>query len=280
MSSYSEFLGRRSLGGAAVLVLLCGPLLADLFPDKALEAAVRKFSATKRDTDMPLTVEDVKDISTVEGVGKGIKDLTGLENLKSLALLNLAGNEISDLSALAGLKGLQWLDLSKNKIKDLKPLENLGSLQYLQLADNEVSDLAPLAKLERLTSLYLSRNKVADLAPVAGLKKLWSLYVDHNAVSDLKPVAELKRLTTIDVRANQISDLAPLAGLTDLRSFVLLSDNKISDISVLIDMAKKDQEKEKRFAPYWEVHLTGNPLKDEQVEALRKISRVVKFEKK
>ena len=50
-----------------------------IFPDKNLEAVVRKSVYAKRNTDEPITEEDVLNISTVKGRGKGIRDLTGLE---------------------------------------------------------------------------------------------------------------------------------------------------------------------------------------------------------
>jgi hypothetical protein len=43
----------------------------DLFPDKALEAAVRAEVFAKRYNQEPLTVDDVKTISQVVGKGKG-----------------------------------------------------------------------------------------------------------------------------------------------------------------------------------------------------------------
>ncbi|MEO8270613.1 MAG: hypothetical protein ABI557_12900, partial [Aureliella sp.] len=52
----------------------------DLFPDKGLEAAVRYEVFAKRYNQEPLTAEDVKNISKVEGKGKDIKSLQGLEN--------------------------------------------------------------------------------------------------------------------------------------------------------------------------------------------------------
>jgi internalin A len=51
-----------------------------IFPDKALEAAVRKQVFAKRDNQEVLTAEDVATVSIIEGKKAGIKDLTGLEN--------------------------------------------------------------------------------------------------------------------------------------------------------------------------------------------------------
>src|SRR5882724_1137904 len=86
---------------------------APVFKDKNLEKAVRKFVFEKRDNDKPIIEADVANLSTVQGAGMDIADLSGLEKC-----LNLAS-----------------LDLPKNKVKDLAPLKGLSRLQYLNLAD-------------------------------------------------------------------------------------------------------------------------------------------------
>ena len=244
-----------------------------LIPDKNLEAAVRRSVFEKRDNDKPLTAEDLEKISTITGRGKGIKSLQGLEHCRALAELVLPDNEIGDLSPLKDLKELQTATLSNNKIKDLKPLETVTALQYLELSGNEIENLAPLEKLSNMRSLYLSKNKVKDLKPVAKLEKLWSLYLDGNQVSDLKPLAKLPWLSDLDLTGNKVADLAPLKEHDELRHLIL-NGNQVKDLGVLLEMAKKDVEGSRRFAPFWNVYLDGNPLSDDakkQIEELKKL---------
>ena len=124
----------------------------------------------------------------------------------------------------------------------------------------------------------MASNQVKDLAPVASLTKLWSLYVDHNKIEAIGPVIKLSRLSSLDLRSNLLEDLSPLAGLTELK-YLILDDNKIADLGILIAMAKKDLEGKKRFAPYWQIYLTGNPVKKEQLDELRKTARKVVYKK-
>ena len=243
-----------------------------IFPDENLEKVVRRYVFEKRNNEEPITEKDVERISTIEGKGKGIKDLTGLEKCHSLALLNLENNEISDIKALAELDNLQSLNLAKNKIKDIGPLEKLVRLQLLDLSNNEVSDLKPLAKMDNMRSLYLSSNKITDIAPVAELKKIWSLYLDGNQIKDLSPVSKLKWLSSLRLKNTGISDLSALKELTELK-FLHLEGNQIEDLTPLVEMAKKD-EKEQRFSPFWRIYLANNPLKDghdQQLEVLKKL---------
>jgi internalin A len=75
-----------------------------IFPDKALEAAVRKQVFAKRDNQEVLTAEDVATVSIIEGKKAGIKDLTGLEKCIALASLTLPENQITNLAPIKGLE--------------------------------------------------------------------------------------------------------------------------------------------------------------------------------
>jgi len=64
--------------------------------------------------------------------------------------------------------------------------------------------------------------------------------------------------------------------------FLFLDRNKVSELTTLVAMAKKDAEGDKRFAPYWQVFLAGNPLSDAarktQLAALRTIGGKIIFD--
>lgn len=245
-----------------------------LFPDKNLEAVVRKYVFEKRDNQEPLTEEDVENISTVEGKGQGIRDLRGMEKCHSLALLDIEDNDVADIDPIMDLTNLQSVNLAKNRIGDLTALSKLTGLQYLHLANNRVTDLDPLSAMENMRSLYLSNNRIKNVTPLAKLTKLWSLYLDDNRVTDLSPLSGLRWLSSLDLAGNGINDIKPLSGLTEFK-YLFLDDNQLGDISLLVEMAKKDAEGDQRFSPFWNVYLHGNPLTDEaktqQVDQLKEL---------
>ena len=107
------------LAAALAVAGLAWPVAAQIFPDKNLEEAVRRYVFEKRDTDEPITAEDVAQISTISARSRGIRDLTGLEHCKRLMLLELPNNEVSDISPLAGLDLLQSLTLTGNQVEDI-----------------------------------------------------------------------------------------------------------------------------------------------------------------
>ncbi|HEY4260833.1 MAG TPA: leucine-rich repeat domain-containing protein, partial [Schlesneria sp.] len=99
---------------------------------------------------------------------------------------------------------------------------------------------------------------VESVAPIAELTKVYSLYLEKNKVSDITPLKAL-RLERLDLKDNQVKDVSPLKDMTELR-YTFLERNQLSDLSPLVEMAKKDAAGERRFAPYWNLYLAGNPL--------------------
>jgi Leucine-rich repeat (LRR) protein len=263
---------------AGAVLLAAGPATpttdaAGIFPDKNLEAAVRKHVFAKRDNTQPFTEDDVKSLSVITANGAGIHNLAGLEKCKALAQLELANNEVSDLTPLKDLANLQSLDLANNKIHDISPLAGVKALQYLNLTQNQVTNIAAVKDLTALNALYLSKNKVSDLTPLSGLNRLSSLYLDGNLVKDLTPLASLPFLSMLDLSGNQITDLKPLEKMTSLWK-LYLDRNRVADLSPLIALAKAGQPGTPRF-----VTVTGNPLKpatkSAQMAELQKLSMMV-----
>ena len=246
------------------------------FKDKNLEEVVRHSVYEKRNTDEPITIEDLIDVSTIKGRGKNIRDLTGLEHCKSLALLDLAGNQITDISQLAGLKRLQSLDLSNNDISDISALAKTPALQYIEMSHNKVNDLSPLSGLKNMSALYLGYNRIEYIYPILDLPKLSSLHLSVNQVESIEGINNLKWLSSLSLDGNDIYDLVPLDGLNNL-NFLFLEYNKVQDISPLITMTRVDSEGEKRFAPFLKAYLKGNRIRKSQVEKLKEYGVRVQY---
>lgn len=228
-----------------------------LFPDPAMEAAVRSQVFAKRFTREPLTEVDVAQVSTVVAHGAGIRSLAGLEKCRSLAMLELPGNRIVDLGPLANLTRLQYLDLRTNAIVTLTPLASVAALQYLNLSWNRIEDVGPLQGLTNLTALHLSGNRLTDLGAVYGLSRLTSLYVDDNRLVSIEGIGRLKALTTLSLSGNRLSHLRPMESLESLQ-YLFLARNRVEDLADLLRWLEGDREH--RFAPFLQIDLEGNPL--------------------
>ena len=64
---------------------------------------------------------------------------------------------------------------------------------------------------------------------------------------------------SLSLSKNKITDISPVAALDNLY-WLFLDHNKISDLSPLANAARKDYEGEKRFSPYLNLYVAGNPL--------------------
>ncbi len=244
-----------------------------IFPDKALEAAVRQEVFAKRYNEEPITVEDVKNISEVKAIGKGVENLEGLQHCVALQMVNFRNNKISNLGPMKDLKMLQQIFLNENAIESIEPLSGLTNVQYLELSKNKVVDLTPLKGMSNMRSLYLSDNQIRSLQPIGELKKIWSLYVAKNPIEDFAPVGNLKWLTHFDAQGCKLKDLGFLKPLTELK-FLMLVGNQISDVGPLVDMCVADANDRKQFAPFLQVYIYENPLGEKFKEQAAKLKEV------
>ncbi|MEO2016480.1 MAG: leucine-rich repeat protein [Fuerstiella sp.] len=254
---------RLSLICAATISAVLSPLpvLADpvtaTIPDKALDALLREILKRKAIEKETIEVADLQRIHFLNGRGRGIKDLTGLEHCTKLAEVNLSKNEITSLAPLAACVEIQSLDLSSNRISGINPLATLEKLQYLNLENNAIAEIDAVEHMKKLSSLYLNNNQIKSVAALKDLPRLHSLYLAKNQVVDIKEMEKLAQLGSLDLRNNQIVDVTPLKALTRLR-WTFLSGNRIVDIAALAEMAKADADR--HFAPYWRLYLEDNPL--------------------
>ena len=200
-------------------------------PDSNLRAAIAEELG--KNPNAPITVEDMKRLTSLKAQNRGIQDLTGLQFATNATSLRLRDNEISDFSPIAGLIHLVELKFSRNRnISDLSPLKDLKNLEYLTFFETLVSDLSPVAGLINLRSIHAWNHSISDLSPLANLTKLEYLDFCGGNISDLTPLADLTGLKKLYLANEKVSDISPLAGSTGL-THLSLEGNDISDISPL-----------------------------------------------
>jgi len=199
------------------------------FPDVNLKAVIRAAIGIPSGD---IYEKDLLLLTTLDGTGKGIIDLTGLEYCIDLTHLFLSNNETNDISPLENLINLTYLSISGNEISDISPLENLTHLTYLSISGNEISDISPLENLTHLTGLDLHGNQISEISPLENLTDLTALILYSNQISDISPLENLINLTGLYLGNNEISDISPLEDLINLTR-LYLGSNEISDISSL-----------------------------------------------
>ena len=153
------------------------------FPDANLEAVIR--DAIDKPTG-DIYEGDLLLLTTLNGTGEGIIDLTGLEYCINLNYLFLSNNQISNIAPLHDLTNLQFIILDNNQISDISPLHGLTSLVSLWLRNNQISDISTLQSLTNLRELNLNTNQVSDIQPLfdnIGLGEGDIVYLRYNPLN-------------------------------------------------------------------------------------------------
>ncbi len=176
-----------------------------------------------------ITAEDMKTLVDLRGVGRGIRDLTGLETATDLEELYLQNNPISDISPLAGLVKLKEINLRNSSLSDLSPLSELILLKEVRFSGESIVDLSPLAGLTNLEGVGAWSTSISDASPLSGLTKLRWLELQGSPISDFSPFSGLTNLRRLEMYAAKTSDLSPLKGLTSLK-ILSIGNSQISDV--------------------------------------------------
>ena len=227
--------------------------------EASLEQLVREH--LKMPPHAPLTEQDYQRVIALEGNGRQLSNLEGIERLTNLQWLNLGGNRIEDLSPLAGLAHLRYLDLSNNRIKDLSPLAGLTQLTELLLDGNQIAEVAPLEPFERsapVESLQqrpgrpfaAGRPDQADFvlrggqsgpppgdALAGSISTLVVLNANDNQIDGVEPLARGVSLVGLYLQNNQLEQLKPLADLQSRIKCLDVSGNRIADLAPLQPLA-------------------------------------------
>jgi Leucine-rich repeat (LRR) protein len=143
--------------GAGAITVYADEAEPSQFPDEALDACLRRNSAS---------LDDPEAIVELHCVAASISSLDGIESLSSLESLELAENSVEDLTPLASLTRLRVLGLAGNRVTDLQALANLPRLNFLNLGRDPLTPAA-LADLEPLAD----QLRGLDLAGIEGLSE-------------------------------------------------------------------------------------------------------------
>lgn len=161
-----------------------------------------------------LSLDQVRDISTLTGLKRLRLEATGLEDeacthlsqLKSLTSLNLSYNNLTSVGvrSLATLKKLINLSLAKNqRINDrgMKYVSELRNLATLSVTGCEVSDLGVehLVHLSKLEALWVDHCQVTSASPFLAMSNLKELDVANNNGFSMREVEKLEQIPGINL---------------------------------------------------------------------------------
>ena len=204
---------------------------------------------------------DLRTLYTIDGAGRGIEELAGLEGASSLRQLFLDRNKITDIFPLTGFT-FWMLTLSHNTVEDWGPLASID-LYNVVLDGNSLRELPLLPNT--LRSLSFADNAIADIEYLANQSSIISvLRMDGNLIRSLEPLAGMRGMQYLHMNDNQVVDLSPLNLAPPFYAPMLelhMRNNAVRDITPLLD-----------GEGLLMVDVRGNPLADDSLavlEALR-----------
>ena len=210
------------------------PINEDNFPDDNFRNYIKTYKAGSRDV---LTVEEQRNVETIEVNGRNISNLKGIEAFPNLKELNCGNNSIQKLDLrqnpeleklICNTNQLTQLDLSKNpKIyhlicfwNQLEQLDvsNLKDLVTLDCWHNDLEQL-DVRKSRSLVALNCSSNRLTELdADVTHKPSLERVECQNNQLTSLI-LGENKGLKKLNCAHNQLTqlNLDNMSALEELR---------------------------------------------------------------
>lgn len=195
--------------GGVVSGTVCPPCVVNI-PDANFKAALLANAAINTNSDGEIQCSEAAAYTgTINVIGLGISDLTGIEAFTSLTQLEVNDNSLTALDLTSNI-ALTWFTCTNNQLTSLN-LTGLSSLGVFNCNNNQLTNLdvstnTALTYMEcsdnQLTTLDVSNNALLDYMICAN-NQLTILDVSNNpALVTLNCVNNL--LTSLDVTANPV----------------------------------------------------------------------------
>lgn len=177
------------------------PINEKNFPDPNFRNYIKTYKAGGRDV---LTVEEQRNVTTIEINKKGVSDLKGIEAFPNLTELDCGNNSIQKLDLRQNPK-LKTLKCNKNQLTQLDLSKN-PDIDYLICSDNRLEQL-DVSHLKDLVTLDCSHNDLAQL-DVKNSIFLETLNCSANQLTELDADVKHKtRLVSVECQNNQLTTL-------------------------------------------------------------------------
>ena len=164
----------------------------------------------------------------------GIESIEPIFQVKCLEklLLMRCGLDDEKVQGMNELKDtLKTVNLKNNEITSVTFLEGLSGLTFLRLDNNKITDINSISGLTDLTFLNLAGNSIINFLPVKKLNKLKKLYLSNTGLQDLSVLDGLKSsLEKLDISNNLITDISIMKDFKQLKT-IWLGGNCITDFS-------------------------------------------------
>ena len=200
------------------------PINEDNFPDPNFRDYIKTYKASGRDV---LTVEQQKNVTTIEINNKGVSDLKGIEAFPNLKELNCENNFIQKLD-LRQNPELEKLICNKNQLTQLDLSKN-PKIYHLKCSENQLEQL-DVSHLKDLVTLDCSHNDLEQL-DVKNSKSLVALNCSWNRLTELDAdVSHKSHLERVECQNNQLTSL--ILGQNKLLEKLNCAHNQLTQLNL------------------------------------------------
>ena len=200
------------------------PINEDNFPDDNFRSYIQTYKAGGRNV---LTVEEQRQVETIEVEGKNISRLEGIEAFPNLKVLNCGSNSIQKLD-LRQNPELEKLICNKNQLTQLDLSEN-PKIYHLICSWNQLEQL-DVSNLKDLVTLDCSHNDLEKL-DVKNSKSLVALNCSWNRLTELDAdVSHKSHLERVECQNNQLTSL--ILGQNKLLKKLNCAHNQLTQLNL------------------------------------------------
>ena len=208
------------------------PINEDNFPDDNFRNYIKTYKAGGRDV---LTVEQQRNVTTIEVEGRNISNLKGIEAFPNLTELKCGNNSIQKLDLRQNPK-LKTLKCNKNQLTQLDLSKN-PDIDYLNCSENQLEQL-DVSHLKDLVNLDCSHNDLEQL-DVRNCRFLETLYCSSNRLTELDAdVTHKSRLERVECQNNQLTSL--ILGQNKLLKKLNCANNQLTQLNLNNMISLKD----------------------------------------
>lgn len=200
------------------------PINEDNFPDDNFRNYIKTYKAGGGDV---LTVEQQRNVTTIEVEGRNISNLKGIEAFPNLKELKCGNNSIQNLDLRQNPK-LKTLKCNKNQLTQLDLSKN-PDIDYLNCSENQLEQL-DVSHLKDLVTLDCSHNDLEQL-DVKNSKFLVALNCSANQLTELDvDVTHKSRLERVECQNNQLTSL--ILGQNKLLEKLNCAHNQLTQLNL------------------------------------------------
>lgn len=200
------------------------PINEKNFPDPNFRNYIKTYKAGGKNV---LTVEQQRNVTTIEINKKGVSDLKGIEAFPNLTELDCGNNSIQNLDLRQNPK-LRKLICNKNQLTHLNLSKN-PDIYYLNCSDNQLEQL-DVSHLKELVLLDCSDNNLAQL-DVKNSIFLVTLNCSANQLTELDADVKHKtRLVSVECQNNQLTTL--ILGQNKLLKKLNCAHNQLTQLNL------------------------------------------------